>query len=268
MPWYFSSQATFAVEFPGANLILACPLLKAARMLISSASIFGRLVPSARVVEVILSADRSVPQPAGTTITWTATPRGGSGPYQYKWLLYNGFEWDVVKNWSGSNTLKWTPAFANPRYRVSVRVRTAGNSVDDFEACTEAAFAIDEVPGTAPFASSSPALPVDSAPVSPVSTVTLSCDCPSPQAAGTAITWTALATGGGTGRQFKWFIYDGTSWTVASPWSLQATFSWTPSTPNERYRIAVWVRTTGNTRDYFEASADAGFPIIAPRADV
>lgn len=192
-------------------------------------------------------------------------PRGGSGPYQYKWLLYNGSEWDVVKNWSGSNTLKWTPAFANRLYRVSVWVRSAGNSVDDFEAWTEAAFAIDEVPSTAPLASPSPARPVNSAPVSAVSTVMLSCDCPSPQPAGTAITWTAIATGGGTGRQFKWFVYDGSSWTTAAPWSTSDTFEWIPITPNPRYRIAVWARSAANARDYFEASADAGFPIIERR---
>ena len=77
-------------------------------MLISSSSIVPRIVPSTRVFAVALGADRSVPQPAGTTITWTATPRGGIGPYEYKWLLYNGSEWDVVKNWSGSNTLSQT----------------------------------------------------------------------------------------------------------------------------------------------------------------
>ena len=70
-----------------------------------------------------------------------------------------------------------------------------------------------------------------------------------------------MATGGGAGRQYKWFVYDGSSWIVAAPWSLQETFSWTPTAPNRRYRVAVWVRTTGSTRDYFEASADAEFAI-------
>lgn len=230
-------------------------------MLISTASTGALPALSARVIAVVLSADRPVPQPARSTITWTATPRGGNGRYQYKWLLYNGSEWDVVKNWSESNRLRWTPAFANPWYRISVWVRTAGNSVDDFEARTEAAFAIDEIPTNAPFASSSAVTAVDSTTVSPVSTVILSSDCQSPQPVRTPITWTATATGGGTGRQFKWFVYDGSSWTTAAPWSTDDTFSWTPETPNPRYRIAVWARSAGNTRDYFEASADAGFAI-------
>ena len=231
-------------------------------MLISSSSIVPRLVPSTHVIAVVLGADRSVPQPAGTTITWTATPRGGIGPYEYKWLLYNGSEWDVVKNWSGSNLLRWSPAFANPRYRVSVWVRTAGNAVDEFEARTEAAFAIDEVPSTAPLARSSPAMPVNAVPVSPVSTVTLASDHLSPQPVGTVITWTAIATGGGTGRQFKWFVYDGSSWTTASAWSTSDTFRWMPTTANARYRVAVWARRDGSGRDDFEACAEVGFAIV------
>ena len=232
-------------------------------MVISSASIFARVVPSARVVEVILSADRSVPQPAGTTITWTATPRGGRGPYQFKWLLFNGSEWDVVKNWSESTTLRWTPSFANPRYRVSVWVRSAGSSGDDFEASTEAAFAIDEVPSTAPFASSFAAMPrVSSPPVQAVSTVTLGANYSSPQCPGTTIIWTAAATGGGAGRHYKWFVYDGSSWKTAVAWSTSDTFSWTPITANPRYRVAVWARSSDSTSDYFEACAEVGFAII------
>lgn len=231
-------------------------------MLISTASTRARSVPSTRVSAVIIGADRSVPQPAGTTITWTATPRGGRGPYQYKWLLYNGSEWDVVKNWSESNTLRWTPAFANPRYRVAVWVRSAGNSVDDFEATTEAAFAIDEVPSAAPSASSPPAQPPHtSAPVQPVSTVTLAPNPSPPQPAGTTIVWTAAATGGGAGRQYKWFVYDGSNWKTAAPWSASDTFRWTPMTPNARYRIAVWARSAASTRDYFEACAEVEFAI-------
>jgi cell wall-associated protease len=231
-------------------------------MLITSAPVPSAPSPSARVRAVVIVADRTVPQPACTPIRWTARAGGGEAPYEYKWLVYNGAEWHVAQNWSDSDTFAWRPAFANTRYRVAVWVRGFGNRRDECEATTEAAFAIDEVPRPAPRARSSTPLAVDAAPVSPVSTVVLCSDCASPQPAGTAITWTAIATGGGTRPQFKWFVYDGSSWTIASPWSRQSTFSWTPAAPNQRYRIAVWARTTGNTQDDFEASADAGFPVI------
>ena len=230
-------------------------------MLIASGPVLSSSFPATRVRAVAVVADHTVPQPACTTIRWTARAMGGDAPYEYKWLVYDGSEWHVAQNWSDSNTFAWRPAFANTRYRVAVWVRGLGNRRDEFEATTEAAFAIDERSSTSPLARSS--VTTDSeTPVSPVSTVTLSADRPTPQPAGTAITWKATATGGGTGRQFKWFVYDGSSWTVASSWSRQSTFLWLPETPNPRYRIAVWVRTAGSTRDYFEASADAEFPIV------
>ena len=232
-------------------------------MLISTASTRTAPGSSNRVNAVIIRADRSVPQPAATTIIWTATPLGGRGPCEYKWLIYNGCEWDVVKNWSGSNTLRWTPAFANPRYRVSVWVRSTGSTVDDFEATTEAAFAIDEIAGAAPSPKLDSAMPqATSAPAQPVSTVTLRANPPSPQPAGTTIVWTAAATGGGAGRQYKWFVYDGSSWTPAAPWSTSDTLVWTPISANPRYRVAVWARSAGSVNDYFEACAEVGFAVV------
>ena len=235
----------------------------AARMIISQASISAVVVPSTHARAVEISADRAVPQPAGTTITWRAMPFGGRGPYQYKWLLYNGSRWDVVQNWSGSSTFAWTPAFANPLYRVAVQVRSAGSTTDAFEAVTEAAFAIDAVT----IIDGAPILPrvrqMHPAPLQPVSTVTLSADVSSPQPPGTLITWKAAATGGGSGRQFKWFVYDGSRWTIGAPWSTSDMFSWIPTAPNQRCRVAVWARCTGSISDYFEACAEAGFPIVA-----
>jgi len=229
-------------------------------MSLSTSSTFAPPISSARASAVILGANRSVPQGAGTTITWTATPCGGRGPYEYKWLLYNGSEWDVVKNWSEANTFRWTPVFANPRYRVAVWVRGAGSSVDDFDATTEAAFAIDEVSGLAPFAPAAMS-PGTSAPVQPVSTVTLAANPSPPQPVGTTIDWTASATGGGAGRQYKWFVYDGSRWKVASSWSTSDTLRWTPLRPNPRYRIAVWARSAGSITDYFEACAEVEFAV-------
>jgi len=217
--------------------------------------------PSARVTNVVITANRVVPQPPGTTIIWKATPSGGAGPYEYEWLLFNGSEWDVVKNWSPSDTLRWTPTFDNPRYRVLVRVRIAGAAAHDFEAMTEAAFAIAlDSSALSLQRVQSARRPADGA-HEPVSTVTLTADLPSPQPAGTAVTWTAAATGGGPGRQYQWFVYDGGRWTIAQPWSTAETFSWIPETPNNRYRIAVWARSSASTIDDFDACAEVGFAI-------
>jgi len=213
--------------------------------------------PYASSGAVAIAANKSAPQPVGSTIRWTATPPGRAARYEYKWLVHNGSEWQVVVNWSPSNTFAWTPPFANARYIVAVQVRIAGRSRDTFESfTTEAAFAIlaEWPPSIRPRSVPPPA-------VLPVSTVTLRPSLSSPQRPGTTITWRAAATGGGAGLEYKWFVYDGRRWTVAMPWSTTDIFSWTPTTPNQRYRVSVWARRTGSTTDYFEASAEDCFTI-------
>jgi len=92
--------------------------------------------------------------------------------------------------------------------------------------------------------------------------VTLDAHPRSPQTPGITITWKASATGGGAKRQYKWFVYDGSRWTVASKWSTRDTFRWTPLTANARYRIAVWARSACSMRDDFEAYAEVGLAIL------
>ncbi len=196
-----------------------------------------------RISSVAIAPDRPSPQSPGTSITWTATATGGSAPRQYKWLLYDGSAWKLVSDWSTTNRFTWTPAVANSSYRVSVWVRSAGNSVNAFEASSEAAFAIGVAGAT-----------------SPVTAVTLSANRVAPQRVGATVTWTANATGGVAPRQYKWFVFDGTTSTDTPGWSTSNTFAWTPTTVNPRYRVSVWVRSSGATSGY-EASAEAAFAI-------
>jgi len=210
--------------------------------------------------EVVIVANKPAPQAVGTTITWTATAPAGMSRYEYKWLVHNGSEWNVAVNWSPRNTFTWTPPFANARYTVSVWVRRAGCRRENGETSTEAGFAI--------LAAWPPSMKARSTTrrVSPatvaVSTVTLQPSLSSPQRPRTTITWTAAATGGGAGLEYKWFVYDGRRWTIAVPWSTVGTFSWTPQTPSPRYRVSVWARRAGSTTDYFEACAEDTFTIV------
>src|SRR5690606_26617891 len=127
---------------------------------------------SSPVSSVALSADRTAPQPAGTTINWTATPTGGTPPYEYRRFTYDGTSWTAATNWGGVNTFAWTPAQANANATVSVWVRSAGNSDNAPESSAAVTF---------PIASGS----------STVTDVALSADKSSPQSIGTTITWTA-----------------------------------------------------------------------------
>jgi hypothetical protein len=66
---------------------------------------------------------------------------------------------------------------------------------------------------------------------------------------GPPVTFTASAAGGTAPYQFKWWLWDGATWTVLEDWSTGNTFAWTPSTPNPNYAVGVWVRSAGNTAD-------------------
>ena len=94
-----------------------------------------------------------------------------------------------------------------------------------------------------------------------VTGVTVTADRVAPQVPGTSVRFTAAATGGTAPYQFKWWVYDGTVWTVVQNWSTSASFTWTPTAANANYRVYVWVRSAGNTADTLEKEAGMGFPI-------
>jgi hypothetical protein len=79
-----------------------------------------------------LTADKASPQPAGTTINFTAATKGGVAPIQYKWWVYTGTAWSLVKNWSTSNIYSWTPTVPGS-FKMLVWVRSNGNTVDEPE---------------------------------------------------------------------------------------------------------------------------------------
>jgi hypothetical protein len=214
-----------------------------APLVIAPADIPVANAPAARVTAVSLSANRAAPQPAGTPIAFTAVPAGGVAPHQYQWYVYDGVDWNIAATWSSANTFTWTPGVANTRYRISVWVRSAGNTNNYHEAAAETGYAIDP-----PVASGR------------VTAVVMTANQAAPQAPGTTITWVASATGG-TSPQYKWFVYDGANWTMAANWSGANTFHWTPTAANANYRIAVWARTGTSTNDYFEASTETGFAV-------
>jgi hypothetical protein len=82
----------------------------------------------------------------------------------------------------------------------------------------------------------------------PVSTLTgLTADLGS-QVPGTIVTF-AIATGGTAPYDFKWWLWDGATWTVLRDWSGGNTFTWRPSTSNPNYAVGVWVRSASNTAD-------------------
>jgi hypothetical protein len=72
-------------------------------------------------------------------------------------------------------------------------------------------------------------------------------------APGTAVTWTAQATGGIGPLQYQFWRYnqDLGAWTIGQAYSTSATYSWTPTASDGgSYTIQVWVRSAGSTASY------------------
>ena len=196
------------------------------------------------VSRVSMTADKASPQPIGTSITLAAQPTDGTAPFQYKWLISDGSTSTVAAEWNASNRFTWTPSTGGANYRVTVWVRSAGNTADAFEASTSAAFTI---------------APVTTA--TPATAVTLVPNRVPPQPPLAPITWTATPSGGVAPHQYKWLVSDGMTTTVVANWSTTGSFAWTPSSANANYRVTVWVRSAGNATENQEASNSLAFPI-------
>lgn len=204
--------------------------------------------PGVPVQAVTLSADKRAPQLVGTSITFSATPTGGSSPVEYKWFLYDGSpRWQPLTGWSTSPTFVWTPTTANANWGIRVWARANGSTREEPQAQAETLF------------------PIETPPPVVVHSVTLAANRAAPQPKGTSITFTAAASGGVSPVQYKFLLYDGSpTWQPLTGWTTSPAFTWTPSAGNSDYAIRVWARGSGSTRDEPEAEAQILFPITAP----
>ncbi len=218
-----------APERPEATSVLSFPIT-------ATALTFGGLAPDPGHLS---------PQPAGTTITFTAMGSGGITPYQSKWWLSTngGASYTIIRDWAPGTTFTWAPTTANPNYRVGVWLRSAGATADRYEGG-----------GAIPFVITAP-LPLAYSGITPSPT--------SPRPARTSITFTATATGGITPYQSKWWLSTngGASYTIIRDWAPGTTFTWTPTQPNPNYRIGVWLRSAGATADAYEDGGAIPFVI-------
>jgi hypothetical protein len=161
-------------------------------------------------------------------------------------------------------TFRLTGLLAANRYFVAV----AAVDSDGLEsACSPVASAVARSVGSA--AGMLVGLPANNgAPVAngqPPSTLTgLTADL-GPQMPGATATFTASASGGTAPYQFKWWLWDGATWTVLQEWSTGNILAWIPSTANTSYAVGVWVRSNGNTGDQPDGypGSSAGYRSIA-----
>ena len=200
-----------------------------------------------------IGGDRVAPQPAGTSIVFTASATGGSSPYQYKWWLYDGANWIQRSDWSTSNSWTWTPSAANSAYMVGVWIRNAGSTVDTAAAVGSMPFAITSgsTPTTAPSTSG------------PLKLTGISSSRGAPSPVGVSVQFTAQTSGGTAPQQYKWWLFDGATWYQMTGWSTSNTWSWAPPSANS-FQVGVWVRNAGSSADAADSSEAVGaiaFPV-------
>lgn len=74
---------------------------------------------------VSLTSTPSSPVRVGTTVTWKGAASGGTGRYEFRFLVYNG-SWKTVRDWASSSTYYWTPTRSG-NYQIMCQVRAAGS---------------------------------------------------------------------------------------------------------------------------------------------
>jgi len=124
----------------------------------------------------------------------------------------------------------------------------------------------DGVPGTSDGTDQDFALVAQNVnPSAAVSSVAVSPDLASPQMVGTVVTMTASATGGTAPLAYKWWVFDGTTWSNVRDWSAERTFAWTlPAAGASQF--GVWARSAGQTADTAEAIAVVPYTVSAAPA--
>jgi hypothetical protein len=91
------------------------------------------------ITSLAISANRAAPQQAHTAVRFTAKVVGEKD-YRYRWSVFDGVSWAVVREWAHHNAFVWTPTRPNENYRILVRIQNVANAMDT--ASTSIAFPI------------------------------------------------------------------------------------------------------------------------------
>ena len=198
------------------------------------------LPPNNAPVLETLTTDKESPQATGTAITWTVVASDvESDPLQFLFAL----DGQVMQDWSESAVWSWTATKEQiGQHAIEARVRD-GKHNPEGDSSKSANFEI--------------VLPPNNAPV----LETLTTDKESPQATGTAITWTVVASDVESDPLQFLFALDGQ---VMQDWSESAVWSWT-ATKEQIGQHAIEARVRdGKHNPEEDSSKSANFEIVLP----
>jgi hypothetical protein len=209
---------------------------------------FGLTSPPANAV-TLTSSPAGNSSTIGAPVTFTAVASGGSGSYQYKFLLRApGSTLQTVQDYSASTTWTWpTTGLAPGSYQVVVYARNVG-STKSYETFNSINSYLLTIP--------------------PAASVTLTPAPASPAIVGTPITFTAVASGGSGSYQYKFLLKapGGTLHTVQD-YSATATWTWpTTGLAPGSYQVVVYARNVGSTKSYETFNSINSYLLTIPPA--
>jgi hypothetical protein len=190
----------------------------------ASVKLFFYQIMATAATGITVTSDRSSPETLGHIITFTATGQGGSGSYEYRYWINSGSGYNIVQDYSATNTFAWTPV-ATGAYDILIDVRSTGSTVVRDASTKIFYYQIGPAPATG---------------------VTVTPNLASPQNVGTPITLTAVGQGGSGTYEFRFWVNSGLGYTITQDYSASNTFVWTPGSTGN-YDILVDVRNAGTT---------------------
>ena len=192
------------------------------------------------VSSVRLTSDLPSPQTAGTTVTFTASATGGSGNYEYCFWVRgpatNG-RWSMVRRYATSPNYTMDTTNYVGTNEVNVWARNVGSS-EEWEVWDSVTY---EVQGTS------------NEGTSPVESVRLTCDLPSPQAAGTSVTFSASASGGSGNYEYCFWVRGpatGGRWLRVRDYSSSPTYVMDTANYVGVNEVDVWARNVGSSEEW------------------
>jgi uncharacterized membrane protein len=201
------------------------------------------LAPNQPPVIKSLQPDKPSPQEKGAIVLWKALATDPDNDRIFYKFLLNGRE---AKKWSRSNSWSWpTENLPAGDYQITVLARDGNHAPDgSFDSSANTSFSLKnpEDPNRTPVLND------------------LKPDMNSPQARGTAITWTASATDqDGDGVYYKFLANDNevTDWSPSNYWN------WDTSTyPPGDYKIRVLARDGQHSgTDSFDSEIEVAFTL-------
>lgn len=176
------------------------------------------IVTSLPLSAVSLSASPAALQQVNQPVALIAQATGGDA-VQYMFWVYNPLavpEWSQAQAFSSVNTCSWTPSLSGD----CMFAVTAQDGITGAIVTTTAWYAV--IAGV------------------PLSAVTVSASPAAPQTVNTAITLTAVATGGSNVQYMFWVYNPATipAWSELQAYSASATCSWAPAAPGH-YLLSI-----------------------------